>query len=151
MVCNNSTAYILLLRNIFSSFLFLRILNFPPRKISSVNQGLILHLSQGMSSISQWTLKIKCYSITALTQEKLGMLVIPFLKASKIQQPFLNVLLHPYSGFSVSSLWHFPLLSLNTMPKGQTATDTAETNLHDYKETYLTRFQIPIKKKKIFL
>lgn len=74
--------------------------------------------------------------------------MIQFLKASQIQQPLLNILLYLYSGFSVSSLWHFPLLSTNTMLKGQTATDAAETNLHNYVETYHTRFQTPTLKKK---
>jgi len=79
------------------------------------------------------------------------MLMIPFLKSSHIQQPLLSVLLHLYSGFSVSFLWHLPLLSINTMLKNQTAGDAAETNPHNYNETYHTRFQIPIKKKEIFL
>lgn len=76
------------------------------------------------------------------------MLMIPFLKASHIQQPLLNVLLHLYSGLNVSSLWHFPLLSINTMLKGQTGTDAAETNLHNYRDLSHHISNTNLKKKK---
>lgn len=59
----------------------------------------------------------------------------------------IHVLLHLYSGFSVSSLWHFSLFSINTTVKGRTATGAAGINLYNYKKTYHTRFQILIKKK----